>query len=240
MNTSDICIILDHPQESRNIGSTCRAMANMGIHTLRIVGNKQDYDEEAIERISIHAFETWKNTEFCDSITEAAKDCSIIAGTTRRTGKRRKEWLVTPEEFCDIVKDRENAKIAIVFGNERTGLTDEQLNECTIGVQIPSDSNFGSLNLSHAVQIICYELYKSIQVPNKKGYTPIDIERIDKAVLSITDDLKEIGFFSVAGRKDMEAFWRSLISRAALSEGEAQYLEKMFNKAAGFAKKNKD
>lgn len=238
MTTRDICIILDHPEESRNVGSVCRAMANMGIKDLRIVGTKENYNEEQVRTLSVHAFAIWENARFFSSITEAARECTIIAGTTRRRGKRRKEWLVTPEEFAGQVAKRDNSKIAVVFGNERTGLTDEQLEECTIGVQIPSDSEFGSLNLSHAVQILCYELYKAVQIPGKKGYTPITMERLDKSVYSITEDLKTMGFFTMPGREDMENFWRSILSRAALSEGEAQYLEKIFNKAAGLFSKH--
>ena len=233
MKTEQFCVILCHPDESRNIGSVCRAMANNDILDLRIVGKKSDYDEEKIRILSIHAFSIWENAVFYDSITEATKDCYISAGTTRRRGKKRKEWLLTPDEFCNKVSDIESGKLAVIFGNERTGLTDEELENCTVGVKIPTDEEFGSLNLSHAVQIICYELYKKIKVPNITGYTPITLERLSKTVTSLTDDLKKVGFFSVTGRPEMENFWTSVFSRAALSEGEAQYIEKIFNKAAG-------
>ena len=125
-------------------------------------------------------------------------------------------------------------KVAIVFGNERTGLTDPEIDECTDGITIPSSDSFASLNLSHAVQIMCYHLFRE---ENKRsaGYTPIPLSRLDQTVTKIGDDLKRIGFFSVTGRPEMEKFWRDILSRAALSEGEAQYLEKTFDKAAGLA-----
>jgi tRNA/rRNA methyltransferase len=233
MKLDDIYIILCRPDESRNIGSTCRAMANMGMKNLRIVGKKENYNEEKVKILAIHAFSIWENAVFYDSIEDATKDCYVSAGTTRRRGKKRKEWLLTPEEFCNKVSDIESGKLAVIFGNERTGLTDEELENCTVGVKIPTDEEFGSLNLSHAVQIICYELYKKIKVPNITGYTPITLERLSKTVTSLTDDLKKVGFFSVTGRPEMENFWTSVFSRAALSEGEAQYIEKIFNKAAG-------
>jgi tRNA/rRNA methyltransferase len=75
--------------------------------------------------------------------------------------------------------------------------------------------------------------------PNYRGYTPLTLQRIDKSVEIITDNLKEIGFFKMPGREDMENFWRSILSRASLSEGEAQYLEKIFVKVAGLSKKTK-
>lgn len=124
-----------------------------------------------------------------------------------------------------------------MFGNERTGLTDAELKECTLGVTIPSSAAFGSLNLSHAVQIICYHLFRK-KNEGFAGYTPLTLERLDKTVASILDNLQKIGFFKITGRSDMEAFWKSILSRAALSEGEAKYLEKIFSKAAGLASKN--
>ena len=233
MKLDDIYIILCRPDESRNVGSACRAMANMGITNLRIVGKKADYDEEKVKTLAIHAFSIWENAVFFDSIEAATKDCYVSAGTTRRRGKKRKEWLLTPDEFSTKVNDIEKGKVAVIFGNERTGLTDEELECCTLGVKIPTDEDFGSLNLSHAVQIICYELYKHLKVPTLTGYTPITLERLSKTVTSLTDDLKKVGFFSVTGRPEMENFWTSVFARAALSEGEAQYIEKIFNKAAG-------
>lgn len=233
MKLDDIYIILCRPDESRNVGSACRAMANMGMKNLRIVGKKADYDEEKVKTLAIHAFSIWENAVFFDSIEAATKDCYVSAGTTRRRGKKRKEWLLTPDEFSTKVNDIENGKVAVIFGNERTGLTDEELECCTLGVKIPTDEDFGSLNLSHAVQIICYELYKHLKVPTLTGYTPITLERLSKTVTSLTDDLKKVGFFSVTGRPEMENFWTSVFARAALSEGEAQYIEKIFNKAAG-------
>ena len=240
MDLSKVYIILDHPDECRNIGSACRAMANSDITHLRIVGKKENYDAEKVHVLAIHAAYIYDNADFFDSITDAVKDCSIAAGTTRRRGQNRKGKLLLPEEFADIVKvqtgtdEKDGTNIAVVFGNERTGLTDDQLKECTLGVTIPSSDTFGSLNLSHAVQIISYHLYRK-KNEGIAGYTPLTLERLDKTVQVITDNLKKIGFFKVAGRPDMEAFWKSVLSRAALSESEAQYIEKTFTKAAGLA-----
>ena len=243
MYLKNIYIILDRPEESRNIGAVCRAMANNDIEHLRIVGKRDDFDNTRVRILAIHAADIWDNAEFFDSITDAAADCAIAAGTTRRRGKRRKGKLLFPEEFASMVsgitgteKDA-GGKAAVVFGNERTGLTDSEMEECTIGVTIPSSENFASLNLSHAVQILCYHLFRE-NAGNIHGYTPVSLTRIDSTVIQITDKLQDIGFFSVTGRPEMEKFWRSLLSRAAISESEAQYLEKIFSKAAGLKKKS--
>ena len=165
MNLDNVVIVLCHPEESRNVGAVCRGMANNNIHTLRIVGKREDYDDEKVRVLAIHAAYIWEKAEFFDSITEATKDCSIAAGTTRRRGKKRKGKLLLPEEFTELAENTtaSGGKAAAVFGNERTGLTDEELLECTLGVTIPSSDEFASLNLSHAVQIIAYHLFRSTQ-----------------------------------------------------------------------------
>lgn len=280
MNLSKISIVLDHPDEPRNIGAACRAMANSDIKDLRIVGKKEDYDVEKVHILAIHAAYIFDNARFYNNINEATADCALSAGTTRRRGKNRGR-LILPEEFAeeadritgssenieqseqrgqtstvagrektaaigDASQEGQNSKaeggrVAIVFGNERTGLTDDQLDMCTLGVTIPTSDEFGSLNLSHAVQILCYHMFRqNLKNTHKdyRGYTPVTLERIDGAVKCVTDNLQKIGFFKMPGREDMEEYWRSLLARANLSEGEVQYLEKIFTKMSGLASKN--
>ncbi len=241
MKLLNVVVILSRPEESRNVGAVCRAMANNGLKTLRIVGKRQDFDDERVRILAIHACEIWENAEFFDSITEASRDCSLVAGTTRRRGKKRGKLLL-PEEFASFSSPiSENAKIAVVFGNERTGLEEEELDECTMGVTIPSSEEFGSLNLSHAVQIISYEIFRTyLREQNKisAGYTPITLDRLNKTVEEIAENLQKIGFFKLAGKDDMKKFWTDILSRAALSEGEAKYIEKTFSKMAGLSCKN--
>ena len=299
MNLSKISIVLDHPDEPRNIGAACRAMANSDIKDLRIVGKKEDYDVEKVHILAIHAAYIFDNARFYNNINEATADCALSAGTTRRRGKNRGR-LILPEEFAreaDLVTGEPEGqtsvaagvassgeqtsaaagvtssaalgvaspegqtlaalgvtssvalgvaspvggRVAIVFGNERTGLTDDQLDMCTLGVTIPTSDDFGSLNLSHAVQILCYHMFrKNIENNHKdyRGYTPVTLERIDGAVKCVTDNLQKVGFFKMPGREDMEEYWRSLLARASLSEGEVQYLEKIFTKMSGLASKN--
>lgn len=238
MNPEHIHIILCRPEESRNIGSVCRAMANADLKILKVIGRKQDYNEEQIRILSIHAYDIWENAQFYSSITEAGKDCTCIAGTTRRPGKKRKDTLILPEELAQRTNTLGDGKLAIVFGNERTGLTDQELEECNIGVTIPASEQFGSLNLSHAVQIITYTLFRHTNT-RSPGYIPITRDRLETTINIIGSSLQKIGFFSITGRPEMERFWKDILSRTALSEGEAQYIEKIFTKAAGLAGRNK-
>ncbi len=234
MNMDNIVVVLVRPEESRNVGAVCRAMANNSMHDLRIVGRREDFDDGHVRVLAIHAAYIWDNARFFGSVTEATADCSVSAGTTRRRGKKRKGKLFFPEEFApnaSRVTDG-GGRAAIVFGNERTGLTDEELLECSCGVTIPSSDEFASLNLSHAVQVVCYSLFREAG-KSQTGYTPISLSRLDKTVAVITESLGQMGFFQRVTDADMASFWRQLLSRASMSEGEAQYIEKTFHKAAG-------
>lgn len=243
MNLENIYIVLSRPEESRNIGSSCRAMANNAIKHLRIVGKKEDFDEQQVKTLAIHAVGIWENCKFFSSITDAVKDCMVAFGTTRRKGKKRCDTYYFPEDATKKADEltSNNAKVAIVFGNERTGLTDEEVNECTGIVTIPSCNDFASLNLSHAVQIICYHLFRQNEKTQKgisgSGIIPVSLERIKYSVKTITDNLEKIGFFKIAGRENQERFWKDILSRASLSEGEIKYLEKIFTKTSGLITK---
>jgi len=201
----------------------------MGISKLRIIGQRSNYDSEAVHKLSIHAYQLWLDAEFYPSLKMASNDCVLTAGTTRRKGKKRKTWFCYPEEFAQKIDSISDGHIAVVFGNERTGLTDEELNLCTIGVTIPSSTEFGSLNLSHAVQIITYSIFTKA-TRQSPGYKPITLERTDKAVKTINKTLESINYYTVSGQQEMQQYWRSIIARAALSESELAYMENTFTK----------
>ena len=89
---------------------------------------------------------------------------------------------------------------------------------------------------------MCYQLFRNKLDEREGGYkgvTPVPLERIDQTVVQISNSLEKVGFFKMPGREDMENFWRSLLSRAAISESEAKYLETTFSKISGLAQKRK-
>jgi tRNA/rRNA methyltransferase len=208
-------------------------MKNMACYDLRITGNKSDFSDEQVRTLAVHAADIWESATFyaptIAGLTEAIADCSIAAGTTRRMGQRRKYWGMTPEQFVTQVHDTGKVKTAVVFGNERTGLTDEELECCSVAVNIPSNEDFPSLNLSHAVQIITYNLYRAFD-EHHRGYEPVDIARLKRLVESVSADMDRIGLFQGAGRNDNDIFLEGIFARAGLSEREAQRVEKLFRK----------
>lgn len=227
-------IVLVRPESSLNIGAVCRVMANTGLNSLRIAGKKEDYNSEEVTRLAIHAKYIWEKTVFfspsVQGLKEACADCNILIGTTKRIGAKRKTQGITPENLADFLQDYGTGKAAIIFGNERTGLTDEELKVCSIAVNIPADKSFGSYNLSHAVLIIAYTLFISASKTKTLYDSKISFEETEKTAESINNYLKELGMFRCGGLEDNKVFLSEIIARAGLTKQEAAKLENIFKK----------
>ncbi|MDR2480297.1 MAG: TrmJ/YjtD family RNA methyltransferase [Treponema sp.] len=251
MRLSDIIIILCRPSEPGNVGAVCRAMKNMGLSRLRLVlpGFRSDtppLDEALLRARAVHAEDIWDNAPVFDSLAEAAADCSLLAGTTRRRGRKRKSVTMEPRTLAAWLKERSpsgGGMAAIVFGNERTGLEDAELNLCNIASHIPVSEDFPSLNLSHAVQIYAYELFLAFGADGTEGqagsvnavkgeWVPLTGKQADGFARSVTSMLAAVGFYKHPGREEQTRFLRDLVSRAGLTEREGKYLENIFAKAA--------
>jgi tRNA/rRNA methyltransferase/tRNA (cytidine32/uridine32-2'-O)-methyltransferase len=165
----DIVIILCRVTEPGNVGAVCRAMKNMGLSRLRIAGTaRESLDEGAIRARAIHAADIWEGAAFFDTLAASAADCSLLIGTTRRRGRRRKQVSLAPGELAAWLRNKPGPA-ALVFGNERTGLEDHELDLCHIASHIPVSGAFPSLNLSHAVQIYAYELFLALEAGTAGG-----------------------------------------------------------------------
>ncbi|MDR3114445.1 MAG: RNA methyltransferase, partial [Treponema sp.] len=193
MTLHDMVIILSRPQEAGNVGAVCRAMKNMGLSQLRIVAPGR-LDPELIRARAIHAKELWETARRFTSLPQAAADCSLVVGTTRRRGQRRKPVSLSPEALGEYLRDQPG-KAALVFGNERTGLEAGELAFCNLASHIPADAAFPSLNLSHAVQIYAYVLFRALgPVTGAEGMrVPVDRTGLDSLVRSVTDSLELLG-----------------------------------------------
>ncbi|MDR2792800.1 MAG: TrmJ/YjtD family RNA methyltransferase [Treponema sp.] len=229
---SDIIIILVRPEEAGNVGAVCRAMKNCGISRLRLV-NPNELHEGTIRARAVHAEDVWHNAERFTSLEGALADCSLIIGTTRRRGHRRKAVTMPPDEAAAFLKDR-NGNAALLFGNERTGLEDYELDLCSIASHIPVSADFPSLNLSHAVQIYGYELFKTLSdvQPVVGQWIPMNNDQIGILARSVTNSLESLGFYKQQGREYQERFFRDVFSRAGLSEREGEYMSDIFAKTA--------
>jgi tRNA/rRNA methyltransferase/tRNA (cytidine32/uridine32-2'-O)-methyltransferase len=189
-----------------------------------------------IQARAVHAVDVWEGTHTFGSLSEAVKDCSLVIGTTRRRGKRRKQITMTPAETAAFLKEHPGPA-ALVFGNERTGLEEEELELCNMASHIPANDAFPSLNLSHAVMVYAYELFKTLannpeEDAVKGQWVPLDQKAIETLVREITDSLKGLGFYKKQGREEQERFLRDLFSRSGLTEREGGYFSNIIIKAA--------
>jgi len=258
MLLSDVIIVLSRPAEAGNVGAVCRAMKNMGLSRLRLAASELAIsgveDEFSVSEAgfgyggmaaiirarSVHAFDVWENAGTFDTLAESIKDCALVIGTTRRRGRHRKQVTMTPREVAVFLKERPGPA-ALVFGNERTGLEDEELRLCNMASHIPSDEIFPSLNLSHAVQIYAYELFlalASVETNAVKGqWVPLEQKAIEAVVRDVADNLRTLGFYKQAGREEQERFFMDIFSRAGITEREGSYFASLIARAMRLAER---
>jgi tRNA/rRNA methyltransferase len=141
-------------------------------------------------------------------------------------GARRKKFSLTPEELVGRLAHLDGT-LSLVFGNERTGLTDAEMRLCDLACRIPTSPRFPSLNLSHAVQIVGYVFFRAEAVA-KPSLHPIRRHRQETLVAGIVASLKALGYFTLTDGSYTARLLRDVFSRAGLTEEEAGRIERMF------------
>jgi len=236
----DFAVVLCRAEEGGNVGSACRAMKTMGFSRLVLAGCP-DYDPDRVRMMAVHAFDVYEGAERVDDLASALSGFSLSSGFTRRRGERRKAFSHSLDGFAAFVLgDAEGGGgrageggVALVFGNERTGLTDAELGLCSLAVHIPSSDAFPSLNLAQAVQVACYELRRRAIGERDGRPAPVSRAEVEASVSRIAAHLKDIGFFKVTRDRDLSAFLRDTVERAGYTATELRYFESVFRKAAG-------
>ncbi|QSX38531.1 MULTISPECIES: tRNA (cytosine(32)/uridine(32)-2'-O)-methyltransferase TrmJ [Shewanella] len=153
---SNIRVILVGTSHPGNIGSTARAMKTMGLSNLYLAEPRVEPDGQSVA-LAAGACDILKNLVKVDSLAEAIKDCSLVIATSARS--RTLDWpMLDPRQAGEkLVAEAKSGPVAIVFGRENHGLSNEELQQCNYHVFIPANPEYSSLNLAQAVQIICYE-----------------------------------------------------------------------------------
>jgi len=233
----DVRVVLVRPRDPSNVGACCRAMKCMGITSLAIV-TEGLLDPRRARTLAHNATEILDNATMHDDLREAVGDAVLVAGTTRRRGRSRKYFTLFPEQLGEKIAGISEGTVAVLFGNEETGLTDEELSLCHLAVTIPASPALPSLNLSHAVQVVCYEIFRAQNAARLTPFAPIPGAAVDELVGVIAASLKSLGFFTLVGPESMSVFWKDILGRAGLSVNEARRLEVTFRKIAGLASKN--
>ena len=225
-------VVLARPEGALNVGACCRAMKSMGLRSLILAAAREMRDDEVFT-MALHARDVYERARRCDDLESALAGTVLSAGITRRRGAKRKWFSLLPEQLAERAAATASGRVALVFGNERDGLSDEELARCTLACHIPSSPEFPSLNLSHAVQLTASAFWRrSIDErgAGAGGYHPIDREAVDNLTAVIHGSLEAMNYFRSADPLHTDRFFRDILTRAALSVREARHLEKIFRK----------
>ncbi|MCD6208729.1 MAG: RNA methyltransferase [Thermoproteales archaeon] len=180
---SNVIVVLMHPLYEQNVGLIARVMKNFEASELRLVDPACEVGDEAYRR-AMHGRDILEKAKTYDTLEEAIRDCDLIVGTTGKHGKRfsHVRRYMNPEQLASkIAVARGN--VAILFGREDFGLTNEELRKCNAVVTIPANKEYPILNVSHAVAIILYEIFKKKKAPSvPEIFQPVDL-REEKVML---------------------------------------------------------
>ncbi|QMV52606.1 tRNA (cytosine(32)/uridine(32)-2'-O)-methyltransferase TrmJ [Ewingella americana] len=182
----NIRIVLVETSHTGNMGSTARAMKTMGLSNLYLVNPLVKPDSQAIS-LAAGASDVIGNATIVDTLDEALAGCSLVVGTSARS--RTLPWpMLEPRECGEkSAKTAETAPVALVFGRERVGLTNEELQKCNYHVCIPANPEYSSLNLAMAVQIIAYEVRVAYLALQEAGKPKVEYE---ETPYPLVDDLE--------------------------------------------------
>jgi TrmH family RNA methyltransferase len=234
-----IIIVLCRPEGSLNIGAICRGMENMGMSRLSLVGDLRNIDNEKVRMMSIHAYNIYENAKRYETLREALSGTVIASGITRRRGKNRKRLSRLPEELASFAWKTAEGDIALVFGNEQSGLNDEELAACTEACHIPSHPDNPSLNLSHAVQLLTYSFYREAMKDKAGNSSPVPLKTVESLADTVESALKDSGYYDKPDRFKTRQFFRDIFARATLTKIEADHMEKVIQKLRSLAKRNR-
>ena len=218
----NIRIVLVGTLYSGNVGSVCRAMANMGISDLVLASPRIcDNWEEAV-RMAVHADNILAQHRKVETFEEAVADCSWVVGTTARGGLYR-QHVKTPRELApELLKLAAHGRIALVFGREDKGLNNEEIGMCTHLIRVPVHPEYASLNLSQAVLLCCYELYSALGTyePPVEKSVPASAAQKLKLLEKWRAMLLTIGFMKEDKADHMMQGVQRIFSRGTFSEDD--------------------
>ncbi len=227
-----IVFVLHEPQDLVNVAGVIRAMKNMGLTRLRLV-RPAEFDTYRIEGIAHKTYDLIRRVEMHETLREAVSDCAWVAGTTARarTAKRRTLWVrEAAREIFARAEATEGGPVAVVFGREDRGLSNEDLDRCHALVTIPTDPGHPSLNLQHAAAIVAYELRLSAEgesvrrKPPRRRAEPATAEEHEQLFEEVERSLQAIDFFKSHTREPILRTIREVAHRAELDGREASLL----------------
>ena len=227
MSSTDIRIVLVEPSHPGNIGAVARAMKNMALEDLVLVKPKQFPHSEATARAS-GADDVLARARVVDSVSEAIAGCGFVAATTSRDRDLYFRVVDVREAAERIVSESRLAPAAVLFGAERTGLTNEELKAAHVLIRIPANEAYLSLNLAMAVQLVAYELFRAqgVKIERAPGAAPLAApEEMERLYVHLAQVLEEVDFRDrTQSGTNLMARIRRFLQRAELDRNEVNIL----------------
>ena len=227
-----IVIGLDQPQDLVNIAHVVRGMKNFGFKDLRLV-QPREYDAYRVEGIAHQTADVLARVRTFPSLGEALADCVHVVGLTAR-GRTAKRNLQRPREAAaEIIAVAEDGPVALLFGREDKGLSNEALDRCHRVVTIPTEPSYASLNLGHAAIIMLYELAlargaetRPFKAP-RRATEPAPVEDLERLFVDLEGALAAIDFFKTRNAEGIMRTMRELAHRTPLDLREVKLLRAM-------------
>ena len=237
VSLQNVRVVLVNTSHPGNIGGAARAMKNMGLSRLVLVDPIDFPSPEAVARAS-GATDVLDNAQVVATLEEALAGCSVAFGTSARD--RRIPWpLLDPRETgttC-IEQVAQGAEVALVFGREYAGLTNEELQRCHFHVHIPSNPDFSSLNLAAAVQVLAYEVRmawlaasgqpsksEKLETTSMLNAQQVTADELEHYYGHLEQTLVDIGFLDPAKPRHLMPRLRRLYGRSGISKLEMNIL----------------
>lgn len=191
----DLTVVLNCPARPANIGAAARAMKVMGFTRLVLVTPLAAIDNEA-RAVAHGSQDVLEQARIVGSLAEAVEGATLVVGTTARQGKHRMTPVKLRKFVTDVLPAYQPARLAVVFGSEEAGLSNDDLEFCQFAVEIPTGPLFHSLNLSHAVMVVCYELFVGLadEVPPPDPMGEVRRLRMESLYRGMAAFLEETGY----------------------------------------------
>jgi TrmH family RNA methyltransferase len=238
MSLSNIRIVLIQTSHSGNIGSTARAMKTMGLSDLCLVNPKKFPDPQATTMAS-NADDILDAANVVDSLQQAVADYHVVIGTSARH-LRTLSWDTFDPRHCGEFVGQQlaaNKKVALIFGRERTGLTNEELSFCHHLVHIPTNADYSSLNIASAVQILSYECRMGSadikQSSHELDEEVISAKELDGFYQHLEKALVEVEFLDPENPRYLMPRLRRLYGRIEITRSELSLLRGMLSAFQG-------
>lgn len=241
----NVRVVLVNTSHPGNIGAVARAMKNMGLRHLYLVAPQQYPHNEATWRAS-NAVDVLEGAIVVETFEQAIADCGLVIGTSAR--ERTIPWpLLDPRRACaQAYGEAGRHPVALVFGREDRGLTNEELQKCQLHIHIPSNPEYSSLNIAMAVQVIAYEmrmLHVAGEIPDSAmadwDFPFAGGEDVERFFVHLDAALAEMGFLKADAPKQTSARLRRMFQRTRLDAMEISMLRGVLSSAQYWVRKAK-